>query len=86
MPLPVRSSPHDLCHGWDLLWWLLADYTQHNIFQYYFSFNFMQYCDSVSIFTDIIILNDCLVVHRTSVSQIVSLLLFNIYVSKFSLL
>ena len=23
-PLPVRSSPHDLCHGWDLPWWLPA--------------------------------------------------------------
>ena len=23
-PLPIRSSPHDLCHGWDLLWWLPA--------------------------------------------------------------
>ena len=23
-PLPVRSLPHDLCHGWDLPWWLLA--------------------------------------------------------------
>ena len=23
-PLPVRFSPHDLCHGWDLPWWLLA--------------------------------------------------------------
>ena len=22
--LPVRSSLHDLCHGWDLPWWLLA--------------------------------------------------------------
>ena len=20
-PLPVRSSLHDLCHGWDLPWW-----------------------------------------------------------------
>ena len=26
-PLPVKSSPHDLCHGWDLPWWLLARYT-----------------------------------------------------------
>ena len=25
-PLPVRSLPHDLCHGWDLLWWLPAGY------------------------------------------------------------
>ena len=24
LPLPVRSLPHDLCHGWDLPWWLLA--------------------------------------------------------------
>ena len=24
LPLPVRSSPHNLCHGWDLPWWLLA--------------------------------------------------------------
>ena len=23
--LPVRSSPHDLCHVWDLPWWLLAN-------------------------------------------------------------
>ena len=23
-PLPIRCSPHDLCHGWDLPWWLLA--------------------------------------------------------------
>ena len=24
-PLPVRSSLHDVCHGWDLPWWLLAE-------------------------------------------------------------
>ena len=24
LPLPVKSLPHDLCHGWDLLWWLPA--------------------------------------------------------------
>ena len=24
LPLPVRSLPHDLCHGWDLPWWLPA--------------------------------------------------------------
>ena len=24
LPLPVRSSPHDLCHGWDLPWGLPA--------------------------------------------------------------
>ena len=24
LPLPVRSSPRDLCHGWDLPWWLPA--------------------------------------------------------------
>ena len=24
-PLSVRSSPHDLCYGWDLPWWLPAD-------------------------------------------------------------
>ena len=23
-PLHVRSSPHDLCHGWELLYWLPA--------------------------------------------------------------
>ena len=22
--LSVRSSPHDVCHGWDLSWWLLT--------------------------------------------------------------
>ena len=25
LPLPVRSSLHDLCHGWDLPWWLPAN-------------------------------------------------------------
>ena len=24
-PLSVRSFPYDLCHGWDLPWWLPAD-------------------------------------------------------------
>ena len=24
LPLPVRSSPHDLCHEWDLPLWLPA--------------------------------------------------------------
>ena len=27
LPLPVRFSLHDLCHGWDLPWWLLAPWT-----------------------------------------------------------
>ena len=25
LPLPIRSSPHDLFHAWDLLWWLPAN-------------------------------------------------------------
>ena len=25
-PLHVRSSPHDLSHGWELLCWLLKEY------------------------------------------------------------
>ena len=29
-PLPVRSLPHDLCHGWDLPWWLPAQNHQGN--------------------------------------------------------
>ena len=33
-PLPVRFSPHDLCHGWDLPWWLpaiICDFTELTI-------------------------------------------------------
>ena len=42
-PLPVRSLPHDLCHGWDLPWWLpavkslnahAADGCKNNYFSY----------------------------------------------------
>ena len=25
LPLHIRSSPHDLCHGWELPCWLLAE-------------------------------------------------------------
>ena len=30
-PLPVRSLPHDLCHGWDLPWWLPAGYSPEDL-------------------------------------------------------
>ena len=29
--LPVRPLPHDLCHGWDLPWWLLAPSTRQRL-------------------------------------------------------
>ena len=33
-PLPVGFCPHDLCHGWDLPWWLpaiICDFTELTI-------------------------------------------------------
>ena len=41
-PLPVRSLPHDLCHGWDLQWWLPAPslYYHHRNLLYTFPGNF----------------------------------------------
>ena len=39
MPLPVRSSLHDLCHGWDLPWWLPAAMCSRSPNSYFLPFD-----------------------------------------------
>ena len=39
LPLPVRSLLHDLCHGWDLPWWLPAAMCSRSPNSYFLPFD-----------------------------------------------